>query len=114
MRISRATLQLIGLNPTGDLGPYTAYTSRRHGTVWFIKAPPLTPPSPWQIKQRDRFRLAAQAWRNLDEVERNTWHRAARLARLLVNGYTLWVWWQLVRSRAGLSTIERQSGVTLI
>lgn len=112
-QIPRGVLRLIGFNPTGDLGALTAYTSRRHGTVWFVKSPPLTPPTRWQLHQRDRFRLAAQAWRNLDETQRHTWHRAARLARLLVNGYTLWIWWQLLRDTAGLSTIERQSGIQL-
>jgi len=114
MHLSKDTLKLLGFNPTGDLGPLTAYTSRRHGTVWFAKSPPLKEPSPWQLRQRDRFRLAAQAWRMLDETQRQTWHLATRRARLFVHGYTLWIWWQLLRDRAGLSTIERQSGLRLV
>jgi len=114
MHLTKDTLKLLGFNPTGDLGPLTAYTSRRHGSVWFTKSPPLKPASPWQLRQRDRFRLAAQAWRMLNETQRQAWHLASKRARLFVHGYTLYVWWQLGRNRAALSTIERVSGVTLI
>jgi len=113
MFIPHGVLQLLGRNATGDLGPLTSYTSRRHGTVWFKKAPPLEPPSPFQTRHRDRFRLAAQAWRNLNEESRQRWHNAARRARLYLNGYNLWIWYQITRDRAALSTIERQSGLTL-
>ena len=114
MQIPHGTLRFLGYSPTGDLGPLTAYSSRRAGTVWFNKSPPTKPPSDWQRRQRDRFRLAAIAWRSLDEATRNRWHLACRRARLYIHGYNLWIWWQLTRSRAGLSTIERQSGLTLI
>jgi len=114
MKIEHDVLKLLGFNATGDLGPLTAYTSRRHGTVWFTKAPPLEPASDWQRKQRDRFRLAALAWSKLDEDTRDRWHRACRLAGLYVHGYNLWMYWQLVRNRATIATIERHSGVALI
>lgn len=109
MKIPHDTLKLLGMNPTGDLGPLTAYTSRRHGSVWFTKAPPLEPASDWQRRQRNRFRLAAKAWKELDEETRLRWHRACRAARLYIHGYNLWIWWQLVRHRPTLSTIERVS-----
>lgn len=114
MQIKRGVLNLLGFNPSGDLGPLTAYHSRRAGTVWFAKAPPTTPPTDFQRRQRDRFRLAAQAWKALTNEQRTLWHTACRRAGLYVHGYNLWVWWQLVRSRAELSTIERLSGCTLI
>lgn len=114
MKIPHRTLDLLGFSPTGDLGPLTAYTSRRHGTVWFDKSPPQKPPSPWQLRQRDRFRLAAIAWSSLNEETRQRWHMACRRARLYIHGYNLWVYWQLGGSRARLSTIEQQSGLTLV
>jgi len=114
VHVSKAILNLLGRNPTGDLGHLTAYTSRRHGSVWFTKSPPLTPPNKWQIRQRDRFRLAAILWSELNENSRQRWHRAARTCRLIVHGYTLFLWWHLRRDRPALATIERQSGLTLI
>ena len=114
MHLPKETLKLLGFNPTGDLGPLTAYTSRRHGSVWFTKAPPLKPPSPWQIRQRDRFRLAAHGWRMLSENRRQSWHLAAKRARLFVHGYTLWVFWSLTKDRSAMQTIQRVSNVQLI
>lgn len=114
MNIPRGTLDLLGFSPTGDLGPLTAYTSTRHGTVWFAKSPPQKAPSPWQVRQRDRFRLAAIAWRALTSASRARWHLACRRARLYLNGYTLWIYWQLTRDRGKMQTIEHNSGIDLI
>ena len=114
MKVRNDVLKLIGMQPTGDLGHLTCYTSRRAGTVWFPRSPPTTPAQPWQRRQRNRFRLAAQGWRHLDETSRQRWKTAARLARLYVSGYNLWLWWQLTHKRAHLRTIERQSGIQLV
>ncbi len=114
MRIPYKTLMLIGMNPTGDLGGLTAYTSRRAGTVWFPKSPPLTPPTPWQLIQRNRFRSIAWAWRAKTQQQRDDWLEACRRARLILNGYQLWVWWEHSRDRGSLATIERLSGIELI
>lgn len=114
MHLPRGTLNFLGLNPTGDLGPLTAYTSRRHGTVWFPKAPPTTPPSLKQLHQRDRFRLAAEAWKEQTDETRNRWHAACRRAGLYVHGYNLWVWFHLTQRLQHLRTIERQSHVSLL
>ncbi len=114
MHIKPKMMALMGMNPTGDLGPFTIYTSRRAGTVWFVKAPPLSPPSVLQIRQRNAFRLAAEAWRALLPTRRAAWSQAARRAHLIVHGYTLWVWWQTKRDRQALATIERLSRTPLL
>ncbi len=106
-------LQWIGFNPTGDLGGLTSFTRARN-TVWFPKAPPLTPATDWQRRQRDKLRMAAQAWKATNDEERNRWRAASRRAQLYLPGYQLYIWYQLVRDRAKLATIERQSGVTLL
>lgn len=114
MRIPQRTRSLLGLNPTGDLGPFTIYTSRRAGTVWFLKSPPTSPPTVHQLRQRNRFRLAAAAWRAQPQETRDAWNLACRRAHLYLHGYNLFVWWQLRRLRSTLATIERQSGITLV
>lgn len=114
MNITPGILQFLGRNATGDLGHLTAYTSKRHGTVWFDKAPPLEPASPWQLRQRDRFRLAAQAWKSLAPAIRARWHRATRLAGLYIHGYNLWIFWNVTHDREKMRTIERQSGLRLL
>lgn len=107
------TLNLIGLRPTGDLGPLTGYTSKRGKPVWFLKAPPKTPPTFWQTSQRNTFRLAADYWRDLSPQQRQAWLDAAKRARLNIGGYNLWLWYQLTKDRATIRTVERQSGITL-
>lgn len=114
MQILRGQLTFIGFNPSGDLGPLTAFHSKRVGTVWFTKAPPTTPATDFQRRQRDRMRLAAQAWKALTNAERTQWHTACRRVGLYIHGYNLWVWWQLTRDRAKLSTIERLSRLSLV
>jgi len=113
MQIPKGTLKLLGMNPTGDLGPLTVYTSRRYGTVWYTKSPPLTPATERQLIQRNRFRCAAYAWQALTPEQRHDWKLAARRARLVIYGYQLWVWWQTKRDRGALATIERIAEVSL-
>jgi len=114
MHIKPKIMALMGMNPTGDLGPLTVYTSRRAGIVWFPKSPPLTPPTPRQLTQRNRFRCAARAWRALDEATREDWHEACTGAALDIHGYNLWIFWQITRDNQTIATIERISRITLI
>jgi len=107
-------LKLCGFSPTGDFGPLTGYTSKRGKAVWYMKAPPKTPPTGWQRLQRWRFRLAALAWNSLTSSQRADWLLAAPKARLNITGYNLFIWYQLMRETPVIRTVERQSGVTLL
>lgn len=114
MQVPHRTRPLLGRNLTGDLGPFTIYTSRRAGTVWFLKSPPQKPPNLNQIHQRNRFRMAARAWKALTQETRDAWNLACRRSGLYVHGYNLWIFWQLRRLRPHLATIEHQSGIQLL
>ncbi|MEE9602715.1 MAG: hypothetical protein V3V75_05375 [Thermoguttaceae bacterium] len=107
-------LKIAGLRPTGDFGPLTGYTSKRGKAVWYLKAPPKTPPTGWQRQQRWRFRFAAHNWRALTPAARANWLTAARNARLNITGYNLFVWFQIRPDRAVIRTIEQQTGITLL
>lgn len=107
-------LSIVGFGPTGDLGPLTGYTSKRGKPVWFVKAPPKTPPSRWQRRERNRFRLIATLWTNLTKAQRENWRAAATAARLTITGYNLFVWYQYTMDHAVIRTIEHQSGITLL
>ena len=114
MQVPHRTRTLLGLNLTGDIGPFTVYTSRRAGTVWFLKSPPKKPPNVNQVRQRNRFRLAARAWQALQKGTRHDWNTAARRAHLRCSAYNLWIHWQTRRLPAYIRTIERQTGITLL
>ena len=113
MQVPRRTRPLLGFNLTGDLGPFTIYTSRRAGTVWFLKSPPKKPPTIHQIRQRNAFHLAARAWQTLPQEKRDDFNLAAARAHLHCSGYNLWIWWQLKRLTGPLSTIERHARTKL-
>lgn len=114
MALSPKHRYLIGFNATGDLGPFTIYTSRTHGTVWFLKPKGRKFWCFKRIHYQNRFKFAAKAWRTLPQGTRDAWNLACRRARLYLHGYALWTWWQLRRDRPAVRTIERQSRVTLL
>jgi hypothetical protein len=103
----------IGLSAQGDLGPWTIYTDRYGKTVYFLRAPPLNPPSTSQEYLRELFRNAATAWRQAAPATRADWRTAARKCNLGISGYCLWIWFTRTRDEQRLRTIERQSGITL-
>jgi len=107
-------LCLLGWQPTGDLGGLTGYTSKRGKPVWFLKAPPTTPPSPWQTHQRNLFRLLGTAWSQIGPDARARWLAASHAARLNIGGYNLFTYYYLTADRAAIATVERQSRIQLL
>lgn len=86
---------LMGLLIGGDFGPLTFYKNKRGRLVWFPKAPPDKPPSPKQTTQRNKFRLAARAWRTLTPYQRAQWELASRRASLCMTGYDCFLHFKL-------------------
>ncbi len=107
-------LNFLGFRPTGDLANLTAYTSARGRVVWFVKAPPLKPPSLRQIHHRLLFGNVGRGWRELQKETRDAWNEASRRTHIHLSGYLLYLVWNLVRDLGPIRTIERQSGISLI
>ena len=105
---------MLGFRPTGDLGPYTFYTSQRNAIVFFPKAPPLNPPSYLQTVQRNRFRRAAKSWQALPEIERQNWELVAQTAKLTITGYNLFVWYSLRDGRSTVQAFADRYGIQLL
>lgn len=114
MKTSDRRLSFLGLRPHGDLADLTCYTSRHRDIVWFVKSPPLVPPSLAQRLQRLRFKCAAIAWKALHPDQRDAWNTAARRASLRIHGYDLWIFWQLRRDRNVIITLQNQTGRQLL
>ena len=106
-------LKFIGFRPTGDIGAWTVYTTKRNFVVWFLKSPPKKKRSRAQVQQWIRFAQAAQAWNNLSKGAQNAWMLGARGAHLYISGYNLFLTYQLKRDVAALRTISRMSRVEL-
>lgn len=113
MQINESLLKFLGFNTQGDLGPWTFYTAKDKGLVWFVKAPPLKPPSYLQSHQRNVFRNSARMWRAYTPAQRLLWMRAARLANLRIHGYHLFTYVNATRDTSILPAIERLSFITL-
>lgn len=103
-------LRYLGFNTQGDLGPWTFYTSKNKGLVWFIKAPPLEPPSFLQTHYRNLFRAAARIWNAFSQPQRDAWLDAAEVAHLTVHGYNIFVYYQVTRDDGFIPTLERLLG----
>lgn len=106
-------LAMLGFSCTGDLGPWTLYTSDRHQIVYYPRMPALNPPSPKQLTQRASITAAAASWRALSNADRTAYETASRRASLKITGYNLWVYLKLTDRRDVVDTIARQTGVTL-
>lgn len=106
-------LACLGFSITGDLGPYTTYTSRRRRIVFYPRVPALNPPSIRQLMQRGKWTTAAKEWREKSESDKQEWLRAAKRTGLMISGYGLWIFWKTKQKIEYIRTIERQSGLTL-
>lgn len=108
---------ILGLQVQGDLGPITMYTQYKAGRRSIVAFPKIWLSDPTTLKQlnhRNRLRNAATAWRALTPATRLNWKLAARKLSLRTNGYATWVTWHMMRDRDFITTIERQSGLTLL
>lgn len=114
MKPTNSILHFLGLNTQGDVGPWTFYTSKRNGLVFFAKAPPLEPPSRKQIHQRNKFRLIANVWRSLSPTQRATWLAAAQAAHLRITGYNFFLYYLMTRDAAAVRTVERLAHKSLL
>lgn len=111
--LDRSILPILGLRPTGDLGPITIYTSRRKKPVCFPRTTPKQPQTPLQRWQRARYKQAAAAWSHLPPTDRDLWTTAARTANLHISGYNLWTWHRTHPESRAIHTIERHANTTL-
>ncbi len=105
--------QLMGIWVSGDVGELTIYTDRFGRKVPFPKSPPKEPPSPRQVHQRERFRLAHVAWKALTDVEKEQLELATNRGSVVMTGQNLFISVALNNSQDGLDTLARQTNTTL-
>jgi len=101
----------LGFRLSGDLGQYTMYTYCRKRPVFFIKSPPLTPPTWLQRRQRNRFIIVGYLWRGIGLDRRILWTKLAKAARLNISGYNLFLYWSLRHDVPTITTLVRVTGI---
>jgi len=103
----------LGLYPSGDLGPWTIYTSHQRRVVSFLRAPPKVPPNYAQLRQRQLFGNAGRTWSALPEPTKAAWRQLAQRCHLKVTAYNAWITFTIKPDAAGLATLLRQARMTL-
>lgn len=105
---------LMGFNPTGDLGPFTFYTKKNGTIVFFLKAPPKTPPTFHQTRQHNLWKAAAIQWQHIAPEIRANWTLTQQRAHLGITGYNLFIYWSTTGDLAAIKTIQHQTGLQLL
>jgi hypothetical protein len=113
-RTDNKLLALLGFSCTGDVGPWTMYTSTRRQIVFYPRMPALNPASPKQMTQRAKFTSAALGWRALTAPQRAQYELATRRGSLRLTGYGLWVHFRTTSDNATRATIARQTRTVLV
>lgn len=114
MKTDQTILRFMGYHATGDLGPYTFYTTKRKAIVWFEKYWPCKEATPLQAHTRNKFRLAGYLWQALEPQQRVDWLSAQAKANLQITGYNLFVYYICTNDAPTIHTIERQAHLTLL
>jgi hypothetical protein len=104
----------LGLRVSGDVADFTFYTNRRGKVVFFLFAPPNTPPSAAQTSKRNAMARIAGNWRLIPGPQRANWRRACLKLHLEVVGFGLFFHLAVKKDLATIRTIERQSNLTLL
>lgn len=104
---------LWGLIVSGDVGDYTAYTDRHGRKVVYPKSPPKKPPSPLQVAQRQRFRLAQAEYMALSFFDKLNWELLTQRASLCMTGQNLFIHIAMRGTYDTLSTLELQYDVSV-
>lgn len=106
-------LSLLGLNVSGDLGPWTIYTDRYGKKIAFPISPPKEPPTNPQLWQRNRFRAAQALWSVLDDGAKASLEEACRRLSFAFTGQNLFISCLLRSDWTGYRTVAAQSGLVL-
>lgn len=104
---------LLGFRITGDVGPFTCYTSQRNRPVVYPRAPALNPATRYQARVRQLFHTAAAEWRTLTPAQKAEWEKATKLLRMKITG---WNFWLHTVSEDGSGYVEyarKRTGLTL-
>jgi hypothetical protein len=106
----RGLVQFLGFNSQGDIGELMVYTSKGGKLVYYPRAPPLTPASPEQSWNRNRFRVCGRMWQALTTRQKAAWEEVSKLAALRITGYNLFTCVQWYGPGAWFQTITRLAG----
>lgn len=100
-----STFSPLGLFPSGDFGPWTIYTNKNHRIVQYLRAPPTSPPTAAQQRQRNAWSAVAELWSTLLPSERLWWQNIASRGRLRITAFNLFMHYHLTEDKECLLTL---------
>lgn len=90
------------------------YTTKKGQKVWYLTASPdKDPPSAARIRQRERFRLAQEAWQSLTTEEKENLEEACRRTSLCLTGQNLYISAALKDQNGSVQAIAKATGIPL-
>jgi hypothetical protein len=104
---------MFGFEFSGDIGDWTCYRTYRGRPVFFLRAPPMEPPSPLQVIQRNRFITAQRNWKAASPAIKRNWESLTLKSSLCLTGQNLWISFSLVDRSEFLPGLMRKAGVTV-
>ncbi len=102
-----------GIAVMGDVGPFTVWTNKNGRIVVAPRVPPDEPPTPPQIRQRNRFALAMQHWKAETPQVRNDWNLLANRLSLCAFGLNVYISLSLLPDNDKLETANRRARLNL-
>lgn len=106
-------VSFLGLSLSGDLGPYTVYTNRNGRIVFYPRSPPTAPPSPAQLKQRQRFRAAQQSWQAIAPTTKHQWELLVKANKVCMTGQNMYMALSMNPDNDALTTANLRAGLSL-
>jgi hypothetical protein len=104
---------VLGLYVSGDVGDTTFYTTRKGRVVQYPKSPPKKPPSPAQLRQRSRFRVAQLAYMQLPDAEKQLWEDVTKALSIDATGQNAWLSLALKPDDAWLRIVHQTLNINL-
>lgn len=104
---------VLGVIVSGDVSGTTIYTDRYGRKVVYPKAPPKEPPTVWQVRIRNRFKLAQAEYMALPADEKAKWETICVRTSLCMTGQNLYIHVAMKGTFGTLTTLMRQSNITV-
>jgi len=106
-------LNFLGMQVSGDFGPFTVYRDRYRRIQLFYYSPPTKPPTPAQLAHRARFVAAQAAWSALTDDEKYNLEEACRRTSLCLTGQNLYISATLKRKTDQYNIVGKQANLQL-